>query len=227
MRRKVLALVIAALGSVFLMLYFSTIESFAPVLRDLYIEQAQARTGVMNVVTAVYLDYRVFDTLLEALLLLISVVAIFQFIQLEVFERNIEEWISVDSVDYSQSEIQKYLVSIIYPLFVILGVYVIANGADSPGGGFQGGAILAAIIMSRYLIVPTEKYDYQIPYFVEKIFYLLILITLSLFITGNLNFISSRTYILIANTLIGAKVAFGLTAIFLRFIYFEEENRRG
>lgn len=225
MRRKILALVTAVFGVLFLMVYFSTIESFTPVLRNLYVEQAQIRTGALNIVTAIYLDYRVFDTLLEALLLLISVVAIFQFIQLEVFERNIEEWISVDSVDYSQSEIQRYIISIIYPLFVILGFYVIANGADSPGGGFQGGAILAAIIMCRYLIVPTEKYDYQIPYFVEKIFYLLILVTLSLFITGNLNFISSRSYMLIANILIGAKVAFGLTAIFLRFIYFEEEDR--
>lgn len=227
MRRKILALLTIVLGAIFLLTYFNTIESFTPVLRNLYIEEAQNRTGALNIVTAIYLDYRVFDTLLEALLLLTSVVAIFQFIKLEVFERNIEEWISVDSVDYSRSEVQRYVISIIYPLFVILGFYVIANGADSPGGGFQGGAILAAILMCRYLIVPTEKYDYQIPYSLEKIFYLLLLVTMTLFITGNLNFISHRTYMLIANLLIGAKVALGLTAVFLRFIYFEKEDRNG
>lgn len=223
MRKKILAPITIALGLIFLFTYFSTIETFDAVLYELYVEQAQARTGALNIVTAIYLDYRIFDTLLEALLLLTSVVAIFQFIKLESFEDNLGEW-SCYGEDCSQSEIQRYIISIIYPILIIFGIYIIANGADSPGGGFQGGAVLSAIMMSRYLVVPTETYDYKVPYFIEKIFFLSILLTATLFTFGALDFISNRTYMLLANMLIGAKVAFGMTSIFLRFIYFGKEE---
>jgi multicomponent Na+:H+ antiporter subunit B len=50
--------------------------------RDLYtyyIEQAYAETGAKNVVGAIYLNYRIFDTLFEALMLLVSVFGVIYF----------------------------------------------------------------------------------------------------------------------------------------------------
>lgn len=41
-----------------------------------YIANATAETTSSNIVTAIYLNYRVFDTLFEALLLLVAVTAI-------------------------------------------------------------------------------------------------------------------------------------------------------
>jgi multicomponent Na+:H+ antiporter subunit B len=49
---------------------------------DLYhyiIANFQADTGSVNAVTGIYLDYRVFDTLFETLLLLVSVIGIIYF----------------------------------------------------------------------------------------------------------------------------------------------------
>lgn len=43
---------------------------------DYYLTNALAETTSSNVVTAIYLNYRVFDTMFEALLLLIAVTAI-------------------------------------------------------------------------------------------------------------------------------------------------------
>lgn len=224
MRQKITAIVILCLFLIFSYMYFDYVKISNNYLQDLYLEKAQINSQVKNIVTAIYLDYRIFDTVFEALLLLISVIAIFQFIKLEIFEDNLEKIASSESINFRQSSIQRTVVSIIYPIFMIFGVYIIAKGADSPGGGFQGGAIMAIIIMCRYLIVPNDRYDYKIPYTLEKVFYTGFLFLVLLFLSKHLSFITTRQYIQIANIILGIKVAFGLTAIFLRFIYFGKEE---
>ena len=42
------------------------------------------------------------------------------------------------------SKIVKTTVSILFPFTIIFGLYVIAHGHLTPGGGFQGGAIVAS-----------------------------------------------------------------------------------
>ncbi len=224
MRQKITALIVGILFAVFAYMYFDYVDVSNTVLADLYIQKAQANSQVQNIVTAIYLDYRVFDTIFEALLLLIAVIAIFQFIKLEIFENNLERIASSKSVDFRTSIIQRTVVSIIYPIFIIFGIYIIARGADSPGGGFQGGAIMAVIIMCRYLIVPNDRYDYKIPYILEKVFYTAFLVLVLLFISERIDLLTTRQYVQIANVILGIKVAFGLTAIFLRFIYFGKEE---
>ncbi len=224
MRQKVWAVIMLIAFGIFTFYFINSGATTSTLLADLYIERAQSNSQVLNIVTAIYLDYRIFDTIFEALLMLIAVIAIFQFIKLEIFEDNLEKIASSKSIDFRQSSIQRTVVGIIYPIFMIFGLYIILNGADSPGGGFQGGAIMAIIIMCRYLIVPTERYDYKIPYNLEKIFYSLFLILALAFISKELDFISTRRYIVIANVLLGIKVASGITSIFLRFIYFGKED---
>ena len=83
MRRTVIALLILLL---FLGVAFLLSTQKAPVtgpLMDLCLERALTDTGARNAVAAIYLDYRVFDTILEALLLLISIIAVVHFAQRE------------------------------------------------------------------------------------------------------------------------------------------------
>jgi energy-converting hydrogenase B subunit I len=42
------------------------------------------------------------------------------------------------------SKIVKTITNILFPLTIIFGLYVIAHGHLTPGGGFQGGAIVAS-----------------------------------------------------------------------------------
>lgn len=44
-----------------------------------YIKNSFKETGGINVVTSIYLNYRVFDTIFETLLLLVSIIAIIYF----------------------------------------------------------------------------------------------------------------------------------------------------
>jgi len=58
------------------------------------------------------------------------------------------------------SKIVKTISSIAFPLSLIYGLYIIAHGHLTPGGGFQGGAIVAsacAMILVSYGSVWTMK----------------------------------------------------------------------
>jgi multicomponent Na+:H+ antiporter subunit B len=58
------------------------------------------------------------------------------------------------------SKIVKTMASVIFPFIMIFGIYVIAHGHLTPGGGFQGGAVVAsacAMILIAYGSVWTIK----------------------------------------------------------------------
>ena len=56
------------------------------------------------------------------------------------------------------SNILQFFVRIILvPAILLFGLYVVVHGEESPGGGFQGGAIMAAgIILARLTLDPEQ-----------------------------------------------------------------------
>ena len=48
------------------------------------------------------------------------------------------------------------------PLILLLGVYVFANGHLTPGGGFQGGAILASATLLLLLAQPGRQFSHRL-----------------------------------------------------------------
>jgi multicomponent Na+:H+ antiporter subunit B len=114
--------------------------------------------------------------------------------------------------------------TIIYPFILIFGCYVVLNGHTSPGGGFQGGAIIASVYICKYLVLPV--YDYQLEPFkmIEKlVLVIIILLPLSfLFFRINQMFPALNVpYFIIMNILIAVKVTCGISIIFFRFVFFE------
>lgn len=124
----------------------------------------------------------------------------------------------------SHSNLLSKSLTIIYPFILIFGIYIIVNGHTSPGGGFQGGAIIASVYISKYLVLPV--YDYQLEPFkrIEKIMLLMIiLIPISIFVFQmNVKFPDLNIpYLIIMNILIAVKVTCGISVIFFRFVFFE------
>jgi len=104
-----------------------------------YIEQGVADTGALNIVAAMILDYRAFDTLGEAFVLFTSVIAVIMMI------RTTGVAIPKSKVDMAdQPFMLKYAVMLVVPFVIIFGIYILLNGHLSPGGGFSGGAVLGA-----------------------------------------------------------------------------------
>ncbi len=171
----------------------------------------------LNLVTEIYLDYRIFDTMLESLLLLVSVIAVVQFSNLSSHERVIKR--AAVFSNSKHSEVMSEVLRTIFPVVLIFGVYVIFNGALSPGGGFQGGAVLAAAFMCRHMAGLERLADTAPLAIYEKLIYLLIITSITFFILFRPFFLPYReTYMLLMNTFIGAKVFLGLVIIFYLFI---------
>lgn len=78
MRRKVTAVFIFVLFLMVMSLEVMPIEGSKD-LFHYYIENFREDTGAGNAVTAIYLNYRLFDTFFETLLLLVSVIGIIYF----------------------------------------------------------------------------------------------------------------------------------------------------
>jgi multicomponent Na+:H+ antiporter subunit B len=182
-------------------------------------------TGSRNLVTAIYLDYRLFDSLFEAGILLIAVAGIIWISKHDMSEKNVEFMID----RFKTPDLFITFSRIVYPLMLVFGFYVIINGHISPGGGFQGGAIVATGILILYYINSDRETNIKQIVTLEKLIYFLIIIIalISLFTRGEMftNFapISSgqelqTIFLILMNILIGFKVALGLWTIFTAFL---------
>jgi multisubunit Na+/H+ antiporter MnhB subunit len=104
-------------------------------------ELAAARvpeSGVSNPVTAVLLNFRAYDTLLELAVLLAAVLGI---------------WSSGAALPgYRQAgEVLAGLVAWVVPLLILTGGYLLWVGGHAPGGAFQAGGLLGAAGVSLRL----------------------------------------------------------------------------
>lgn len=111
-----------------------------------------------------------------------------------------------------------------FPFILVFSVYMILNGHITPGGGFQGGAVLASIFICKYMIVPIKDIRLYKVQRVEKIALLFVLLLAIAFVVTGINTIYpafSPYYMILMNLLIGLKVACGMTIIFYRFVYYE------
>lgn len=107
-----------------------------------YIENGVEETGAVNFVTGMILDYRAFDTLGESNVLFCATMTVL--ILLKITDKT-----KLDSEDDIRFEplddpILKMSATVLVPVILLFGIYVILNGHLSPGGGFSGGAIVGA-----------------------------------------------------------------------------------
>ena len=182
-------------------------------------------TGSLNAVSAIYLDYRLFDSIFEAGILLIAVAGIMWISQHKIESKNANFMLD----KFKTPDLFITFSRLLYPIMLAFGLYVIINGHLSPGGGFQGGAIVATAILILYYIDISKTIEVKLILTIEKfLFLLLLLVSVFSFFTRDglifTNFISSQNletkaiYLMLLNVIIGAKVALGLVAIFTAFL---------
>ena len=105
-------------------------------------ESSDLESGSANMVTSVVVNYRSFDTLGEVTVLFISAFGVGLLLT---GKRKRQKLM------HKPNFILKQGARIVFGIMVIFGVYVFAHGHLTPGGGFPGGAIIAASILLLYL----------------------------------------------------------------------------
>jgi multicomponent Na+:H+ antiporter subunit B len=97
-----------------------------------------------DVVNAVDYDYRGFDTLGEEFILFTSVLGVMLLL------RDPKGAPQTSSPESGLSETTRFSAAASFSLLVIFGLYMSTHGQLTPGGGFQGGVILASASMLIY-----------------------------------------------------------------------------
>lgn len=116
-------------------------------LRDRYEARTLEETGARNVVSAIYLGYRAYDTAGEVIVLFIAVMG-------TLFVMRATPAQPLDRLAWQASEcpsrhapIMRLITGKLGPVILVFGLYVMSFGYASPGGGFQGGAVVASGII--------------------------------------------------------------------------------
>ena len=121
---------------------------------------AADQLGAANFVTAVVLGYRGLDTLVELTILFTAATAG----ALVLGTRKPSTRRDPDAGFILQTG-----ADLLFPLLLIVGLYIILHGHLTPGGGFQGGVILASAFFLPILARPGSSIDHQWVSFIEGI----------------------------------------------------------
>jgi Multisubunit Na+/H+ antiporter, MnhB subunit len=124
-----------------------------------YLENTVPQTGAANVVTSVTLFYRGFDTLGEVTVLFTAAlgVSILYFIEDKKRKTRIVE----------SNFVTKVGTRVVFPFILLVGAYIFMHGHLTPGGGFQGGALIATGFLLLYLAYEETSINRAKFYLVE------------------------------------------------------------
>jgi multisubunit Na+/H+ antiporter MnhB subunit len=104
------------------------------------VQQSLELSGVSNPVTAVLLNFRGYDTLLEVGVLLLAIIAVWSL-----------RTTAASNFAEPAGPILAALLRFLLPLLLLTGGYLLWIGSFSPGGAFQGGALLGGAIVMMLL----------------------------------------------------------------------------
>ncbi len=116
-----------------------------------YAANAQTEVGTPNIVTGIIITWRGLDTLGEVTVLFLTSAIVAMVLPRQTERSRVEEGA------LPGGELLATGARMLLPLIVLLGFYVILNGHLTPGGGFQGGAILASGLLLVLLADPTHR----------------------------------------------------------------------
>jgi multicomponent Na+:H+ antiporter subunit B len=109
-----------------------------------------------DVVSAVNFDYRGIDTLGEEFILFASVIAVTAILRKQKDEEDEDQ--VPEPRPAPDSDAVRLLGVALVPATTIFGLYMLTHGAVSPGGGFQGGVVLASVPLVVYLCAGARTY---------------------------------------------------------------------
>ena len=161
---KALALlVLAALGMVLLAAgaglprYGDPDAPAARHVSDDYVRGSMPDAHTPNVVTTMIADYRSFDTLGETLVVFAAGLACMLLLREPQRGRAPALGRPKDNV------ITDIVTRAMIPVIQLFALYVVFHGHYSPGGGFQGGALIATSILLARMVLGFERSQYLMP----------------------------------------------------------------
>ena len=189
-----------------------------------YAERGADELGAQNLVTAIVVTYRGLDTLGEVAVLFLAATGVAVLLR----RRKEDEILTAaeNNPKRQSSELLRTGANLLAPIIIMFGVYIFINGHLSPGGGFQGGAVIASAVLLLFLSDINYKINHTVFVLIESfsgVFYVAIGV-LGIFLAGGfldnrilpvgeLGSLLSAGAIPVIYTLIGLKVGTELAGI--------------
>jgi multisubunit Na+/H+ antiporter MnhB subunit len=136
---RIAVAILAAIVAVVLAAAVLMLPDPAPTLAPEAARNAGA-TGLGNPVTNVLMAFRAMDTLLEKVVLLLALVGVWSLAPDRAWGNRPQTMRRVDP-----DGTLAFLARLLPPVGIVVGIYLLWEGADHPGGAFQGGTVLAAM----------------------------------------------------------------------------------
>lgn len=156
-RRSAVILLLLGLGFIFAQLWsgFAS-DSELNLTAHYYAKESAGEVGVTNLLAGILVAYRGLDTLGEVTVLFLAAAIVGL-----VLARGSRHSLAKHERPPS-GELLGTGVRLLVPLVLLLGVYVVAHGHLTPGGGFQGGAILASATLLILLTNPMQRFSHAL-----------------------------------------------------------------
>lgn len=159
MTNKLLTLVfLAGLAALFVQLMSGyTPDTELNLTASYYATHAATDLGTPNIVTAIIVTYRGLDTLGEVTVLFLTaaIVALVLVHGRVADAPNAPKPLPTGELLHTGSRL-------LAPLILLFGIYVFTNGHLTPGGGFQGGAIVASAVLLLLLTDPMRRFSHRL-----------------------------------------------------------------
>jgi len=160
---KYLLVIIALIGLVFL--FYPLVKEFRTKtelnnLAQAYVYGSVQDLNMPNSVTAVVVSYRGLDTLGEVTVLFLATVGVGFLLRRKHGE--------VTKLRKS-SEIMQTGSAFLAPLIILFGVYIFTHGHLSPGGGFQGGVVIASAVLLMVMANVKFKFSHVLMHISESL----------------------------------------------------------
>lgn len=232
MRRGAAVVLIALLGVIFATIALNHSQrSSLPELAAAYVDLVPRELGAPNVITGILLTYRAFDTLGEVAVLFMVAASVGLLLGAGGKERDEVRAATRESLkETPATEIVQNGADILVPLIAIFAAYIVMHGHLGPGGGFQGGAVMASCVLLLLLAKPDYRVKLAHLSVIESLAGLLIVavgiagITLAggfldnrVLPLGELGAFFSAGAIPVLSMLLGVKVGCELSVIIERF----------
>ena len=174
-RYRDLVLAVGVGGSLSLLAYAMMTRPLPESVSRYFVERAYTEGGGTNIINVILVDFRGFDTLGEITVL--CVVALTVFAMLRRFRP------AADSVDAPEQQrvqnaydaaapdrevgdtlgdyllIPRLIMQWLFPVIVVLAVYLFMRGHDLPGGGFAAGITLSIAFVLQYMASGTRRVE--------------------------------------------------------------------
>lgn len=126
-----------------------------------FMEQALPAGGGSNVVNVILVDFRGFDTLGEITVLALAGIALYSLLRrfrpsLESTRLPLQQQLQSPAMHADDMLVPGVLMRLMFPVMLMLALYLLLRGHNRPGGGFVAGLVLAVGFIVQYMAGGTR-----------------------------------------------------------------------